>query len=143
MRPDNAAGVELLRVDTEQQTLQPLEWPARLAELKEVLERELQISSRREEVVAAGFSDVGGPSDSPFKEAGAAGVPPVGRTVGPTLINGTERTIAETVSLDVAFDSDGRRPGVFKLGGARAVRRQEWRVADLWRRSRAHALFRT
>src|SRR5213594_4210626 len=29
--------------------------------------------------------DVGGPSDRPSKEAGEAGVPPAGRTVGPTL----------------------------------------------------------
>src|SRR5438093_313605 len=31
--------------------------------------------------------NVGGPSDSPVKEAGEAGVPAVGRTVGPTLEN--------------------------------------------------------
>jgi 5'-methylthioadenosine phosphorylase len=33
-------------------------------------------------------SNVGGPSDRPFKEAGEAGVPPVGRTVGPTSKSG-------------------------------------------------------
>ena len=32
-------------------------------------------------------SDVWGPSDGPRKEAGEAGVPSVGRTVGPTLID--------------------------------------------------------
>src|SRR5207247_1184538 len=32
-------------------------------------------------------NDVGGPSDGPVQEAGAAGVPSVDRTVGPTLID--------------------------------------------------------
>jgi mono/diheme cytochrome c family protein len=39
---------------------------------------------------------VGGPSDRPFKEAGAAGVPAVGRTVGPTLTD-AEASCAERI----------------------------------------------
>ena len=35
--------------------------------------------------VGAAGDSVGGPSDRPIQEAGEAGVPSVGRTVGPTL----------------------------------------------------------
>ena len=39
---------------------------------------------------------VGGPSDSPMREAGEAGVPSVGRTVGPTLARISHRLPRET-----------------------------------------------
>jgi len=44
--------------------------------------------------------DVGGPSDRPSKEAGEAGVPPAGRTVGPTLIADLARTSKLRVGIN-------------------------------------------
>src|SRR5213594_1942907 len=43
---------------------------------------------------------VGGPSDRPSKEAGEAGVPPAGRTVGPTLIADLARTSKLRVGIN-------------------------------------------
>jgi hypothetical protein len=76
---------------------------------------------------------VGGPSDGPSKEARAAGVPPVGRTVGPTLTN-DETTCAKKilsalarrayrqpattpdVDLLMTFYQSGRGKGNFEAG---------------------------